>query len=201
MTAREHAIVAGVVLAAGAGRRFGGPKALVRFEGKLLVERAIATLLDGGCERVVVVLGANAASVREQAHLGDAKIVVNEQWPDGMSTSLRVGLAACAEASGAVVALVDQPGVTSLGVRRLIASWRSSGLPVAAASYGGAVRNPVLFGAPVWSDVVAAVRGDEGARGWLRANTDIVLPVEMADVASAFDIDTPADLAASQDAN
>ena len=86
--------VAGLVLAAGGGRRYGGPKALVRHEGSLLVERAVATVRDGGCSPIVVVLGAAAAEVRAQAQLGDATLVDNEGWKSGMGSSLRVGLEA-----------------------------------------------------------------------------------------------------------
>src|SRR5262245_52916064 len=67
--------VAGLVLAAGGGRRYGGPKALVHHEGQLLVERAVSTVREAGCAPIVVVLGAAAAEVRAQAKLGDVTIV------------------------------------------------------------------------------------------------------------------------------
>jgi CTP:molybdopterin cytidylyltransferase MocA len=189
-------IEVGVVLAAGAGRRFGGPKALIRFEGKLLVERAVDTLVAGGCSDVVVVLGAQAAEVRRQASLDRARVVVNEQWDDGMSTSLRCGLSACTGAQAAIITLVDQPGVTPDVVRRLRSAWSASDRPVVVATYEGEARHPVLFGADVWDAVMASVRGDSGARAWLRENPDLVEHVEVADIGDCADIDTPDDLRA-----
>jgi nicotine blue oxidoreductase len=84
--------VAGLVLAAGGGRRYGGPKALVRHEGSLLVERAVHTVRDGGCEQIVVVIGAAADEVRATAHLGEVTLVENKGWKTGMGSSLKVGL-------------------------------------------------------------------------------------------------------------
>jgi CTP:molybdopterin cytidylyltransferase MocA len=188
--------VVGVVLAGGAGTRLGRPKAAVRFEGQLLVERAVETLRDAGCAEVVVVLGAEAEQVRSDADLGGVRVVVNEQWTDGMSTSLRAGLAACEAAPAAIVVLVDQPGVTPAVVRRLIETWSAGDRPVVVATYDGAARNPVLFGADVRSDVMASLPGDAGARSWLREHADLVAAVEVGDVGDSHDIDTPDDLSA-----
>lgn len=85
---------AGLLLAAGAGRRYGMPKALVTDAGRLLVERALATLVEGGCDPVVVVLGAAADEVLARAELSGAIVVVNPEWAGGMGSSLRAGLAA-----------------------------------------------------------------------------------------------------------
>jgi CTP:molybdopterin cytidylyltransferase MocA len=186
----------GVVLAAGAGRRFGRPKALVSVEGALLVERAVETLAAGGCAEVVVVLGAQADEVRRQADLDGARVVVNEQWDAGMSTSLHAGLAACTGADGAIVALVDQPGVTPAVVRRMIDAWSAGDRAVVVATYEGAARNPVLFGAEVWGDVMASLHGDTGARAWLRENPALIEYTEVADIGDCADIDTPDDLKA-----
>ncbi len=100
---------AGLLLAAGAGRRYGMPKALVTHAGRLLVERAMATLVEGGCDPVVVVLGAAADEVLARAQLSGAIVVVNPEWAGGMGSSLRAGLAALPlpGASGPA----DQPGV------------------------------------------------------------------------------------------
>ena len=115
--------VAGVLLAAGAGRRFGMPKALVRHRGRLFVEHAAEVLHDGGCVPVVVVLGAGADEVRATASLPGSSIVDNPEWTTGMGSSLRVALAALRAASDAVAAVilpVDTPGVTAAAVRRFV---------------------------------------------------------------------------------
>ena len=192
--AEQHPRVVGVVLAAGAGSRFGSPKALAVYRGRLLIELAVATLVAGGCDDVVAVLGAAAADVEAQARLDGVRVVWNTDWAQGMSTSLRAGLTACAGADAAIVALVDQPGVTVAVVRRLIEHWKSSSRPVAVAAYDGEPRNPVLFAAPVWPDVQAGVHGDVGARAWLRAHPELVTAVEVGDVGDSTDIDTPDDL-------
>ena len=187
--------VAGLVLAAGAGTRFGGPKALVRWHGELLVDRAVRLLADGGCAPAYVVLGAAAPEVRAATALPHA--VVADDWATGMGATLRTGLAALAAdaaVEACVVALVDQPLVGPEAVRRLCAAWRS-GAPAAVATYGGARRNPVLLDRAVWADVAAQARGDEGARGWLR-QARAVVEVPCDDTGSPDDVDTPADLTA-----
>ena len=187
---------AGVVLAAGAGTRLGGPKAIVRLGDELLVDRAARTLRSGGCAPVIVVLGAQADAVRATASLVAADAVVdNPHWETGMASSLRRGLSAARElaAPAALVALVDQPGITPAVITRLTESW-SGGAVAAVATYGGAPRNPVLLDARVWDEVAAAATGDTGARAWLRANPDRVVAVPCDDIADADDIDTPDDL-------
>jgi nicotine blue oxidoreductase len=186
---------AGLVLAAGEGRRFGSPKAMLRLGADLLVDRAANTLHDAGCEPVVVVLGAGAADVVAAARLDRSIVVVNDAWADGMGSSLRCGLAALADlrAPAVVVTLVDQPLVTAQVVGRIIAEWQP-GRSAVVASYDGKPRNPVLLDASIWGEVSASATGDVGARGWLRAHPDEVLTVACDDLGSDTDIDTPEDL-------
>ena len=184
--------VAGLLLAAGAGRRMGGPKALVELDGELLVQRGVRLLRDGGCDPVLVVLGAAAEQVRP--HVQDADVVVAEGWDEGMGASLRAGLAALAatDARACVVALVDQPLVQPAAVRALV----TAGGPAAVATYDGQQRNPVLLSREVWAEVAETAVGDTGARAWLRAHPDRVTAVPCD--GSSFDVDTPADLTALQ---
>ena len=184
--------VCGLLLAAGAGRRMGGPKALVELDGEPLVRRGVRLLAAGGCEPVVVVVGAAADRVRPLC--AGAQVVEAPDWATGMAASLRAGLAA-AVGEACVVALVDQPGVTPAAVERLLAAHRG-GAVAAVATYAGRPRNPVLLDRSVWSDVAAAAAGDEGARPWLRAHPELVVQVDCTDVGSPDDVDTPQDLAA-----
>ena len=188
-------VPAGLVLAAGAGRRFGGPKALARLRDRTLLEHAVDTLRSAGCSPVVVVLGAGAREVARQVDVGAAVVVVNDGWESGMGSSLCTGLAVLADlrAPAAVVALVDQPQVTPELVRRLVASW-ADGVAAVSATYGGHRRNPVLLDASTWPGVAAAAVGDVGARGWLDAHADEVVLVACDDLGSDLDIDTPHDL-------
>ncbi|MGW0605187.1 nucleotidyltransferase family protein [Streptomyces sp. NPDC002640] len=195
--------IAGLLLAAGGGRRLGGrPKALLEHDGALLVERASAALRTGGCARVHVVLGAGADRVRERARLPGCVLVDNPDWERGMGSSLRAGLASL-EGSGsraALVLLVDQPGIGEEAVRRVAEAGLARGpdrLPAAlvSAAYAGVRGHPVLFGAAHWPGITARAEGDQGARGYLRTRQAEIALVECADVADPYDVDTPADLA------
>lgn len=183
--------VAGLLLAAGAGRRMGGPKALLRLDGSTLLERGVAVLAAAGCEPVVVVLGAAADDVRA---LVDADVVVARDWPEGVGASLRAGLAALESrvCAACVVTLVDQPLISVDAVRRLLDVTGHS--DVAVATYGGEPQHPVLLDRLVWSEVAALAVADVGARAWMRAHPTRVLPVACDGLGSPVDIDTPDDL-------
>jgi CTP:molybdopterin cytidylyltransferase MocA len=189
--------VAGLVLAAGAGSRYGSPKALVRLRGRLLVERAADLLAAGGCDPVVVVLGAAADQVLAAARLPGAGVrtVVNPDWPTGMGSSLRAGLAAVpAGVEAVVVTLVDTPGLGPESVRRLVAAGGPDG--AAQATYGGRRGHPVLLGRTVISEVAAAATGDRGAGPWLAAHPERVRLVPCDGTGDPRDVDVPDDLAA-----
>lgn len=191
-----HAHIAGLLLAAGGGRRLGGrPKALLEHRGRPLVEHAVRTLREGGCDPVHVVLGATADEVRSRADLAGCTVGVNPEWTEGMGSSLRAGLGALAEtgADAALVLLVDQPGIDARAVARVLAAYRDR-TSLVAASYAGERGHPVLFGADLWADIAAGAVGDQGARAYLREHRAALRLVECSDVAQAYDIDTPADL-------
>ncbi|MEU8581292.1 nucleotidyltransferase family protein [Streptomyces abikoensis] len=190
--------VAGLLLAAGGGRRLGGrPKALLEFRGGLLVEHAVRVLREGGCATVYVVVGAGAAEVRARLGAGDAVLVDNPDWALGMGTSLRAGLASPATATdpatAVLVTLVDQPRVGAEAVARVLDAHRA-GARLAAATYGGERGHPVLLAREHWAGAARAADGDMGARAYLRQHAAAVRLVECADVASPDDVDTPDDL-------
>ncbi|MFD3825169.1 NTP transferase domain-containing protein [Streptomyces sp. NPDC058625] len=196
--------VAGLLLAAGGGRRLGGrPKALLTHRGRPLVEHAVRALRAGGCERVHVVLGARADDVRARAALPDCVLVDNPDWEQGMGSSLRAGLASLAgtEARAALVLLVDQPGIGPQAVARVLAAYaaqeaQDAPLPdtLLSAAYAGVRGHPVLFGAAHWAGVAATATGDRGARAYLKEHAEAIALVECGDVAEAYDIDTEEDL-------
>jgi CTP:molybdopterin cytidylyltransferase MocA len=182
---------AGLLLAAGAGRRYGMPKALVERDGQRLVERAARVLADGGCDPVVVVVGAAADRVRPLAGLSGCRLVDNPDWSTGMGSSLRAGLATLSTtaAMAVVVLLVDMPGITPEAVRR-VAGYASADALVMG-GYGGRRGHPVLLGRNHWRAIAARADGDAGARGYLREHTGHVLVVPCADVADDRDLDVP----------
>lgn len=193
-----------VVLAAGAGTRLGkGPKALLPYRGRPLVESTAEALLDGGCREVVVVLGAGAADVSAIAKLDRYRTVVNQDWQSGMGSSFLLGNAAADPQDHLLVALVDQPGLTLRTVGRLLAAHRPGRITAAAyhdGGSGGRVDGPVRRGHPLLIDVrlrsavAETVTGDAGARGFLQSHPELVDEVDCSDQSTGEDVDTPEQL-------
>jgi CTP:molybdopterin cytidylyltransferase MocA len=184
--------VAGVLLAAGQGSRFGRPKALVELDGQTLAERGIGMLRAGGTDPVLLVTGAAEVELGPDHRV---RTVYNDEWRTGMGSSLRTALRALTDpdVGAAVVALADQPLVGAEAVSRLIAAYQA-GVSVAVAAYDGRPRNPVLLAREHWPEVIAMATGDQGARAFLRARPDLVTLVECGDTGRPDDIDTQADL-------
>ncbi|WP_434316073.1 nucleotidyltransferase family protein [Leifsonia sp. P73] len=165
---------AGIVLAAGAGRRMGIPKSLVRTpEGDPWSARAARLLLEGGCSRVVVVLGARAEEALRLVPTDErVGALVVAGWEEGLSTSLRAGLRWVERLSPApvtaVVTLVDLPGLTPEVVRRLTDG--ADGRSLRQAAYDGRPGHPVVVGRTHWAALGRTLRGDEGGRRYLRAH-------------------------------
>jgi CTP:molybdopterin cytidylyltransferase MocA len=175
---------AGVVLAAGAGTRYGMPKVLAA-EGEWL-DTAVTALRAGGCDDVVVVLGAAIVDVPEPA-----RVAVAADWADGLSASLRAGIAAVASGPAEFVVLhtVDTPGIGAAAVRRVLAAARSSPDGIARASYGRRPGHPVVIARRHWPELVELAQGDEGGRPFLRRRAERVVEVDCADLASGADVD------------
>lgn len=180
--------VAGLVLAAGGGARFGGPKALARTaDGEAWVARAVATLRAAGCDPVVVVLGA-AATEAEELVPADAQVVVADRWAEGMGASLTVGLAALPPVAAGLVTLVDLPGLPSAVCERLLAEPLTPAV-LRRAVYAGRPGHPVLVGADHLEPLAATLSGDRGGRAYLDRHA--VERVECGDLFDGADIDRP----------
>jgi CTP:molybdopterin cytidylyltransferase MocA len=181
---------AAVVLAAGGGRRYGMPKALVEYEGSLLVERAVRTA-KAVCDPVLVVLGARAVDVWRQADLDGATVLANQDWETGMASSLRTGLEGLrgwpGRVEAALLLLVDMPGMTAEALRKV--AGHASPDALAVATYDGVRGHPVLIGREHWAGVVETAAGDEGARRYLAAHD--VLEVDCTGLADPTDLDVP----------
>jgi molybdenum cofactor cytidylyltransferase/nicotine blue oxidoreductase len=182
--------VAALVLAAGGGRRYGMPKALVEYEGSLLVERAVRTAM-AVCDPVLVVLGAQAVDVWRTADLGGATVLANHDWETGMASSLRTGLDGLrgwpGRVDAALVLLVDMPGMTPAALERMAAHAAPDVLAVP--TYDGVRGHPVLLGREHWAGVAAGATGDEGARSYLAAHP--VSEVDCTGLADPTDLDVP----------
>lgn len=158
--------VAGIVLAAGAGTRYGRPKATVSDSGGSWLARVCTSLNAAGVEPVVVVLGAGADEAGPLVPAA-ARIVVAEDWAEGMAASLRAGLTAtgATQADAVVIALVDQPDLPAEVVAAVArgATRRS----LRRATFAGVPGHPVLIGRDHWSDLARHLVGDRGAGPWL----------------------------------
>lgn len=187
----------GLVLAAGAGRRMGGPKALVRLDddGPTLVETAVRRVRAAGVDRVVVVVGASAGPVADAVSATGAEVVTAADWAEGMGASLRAGLAHLEGSTDdlALVTLVDLPDVTTEVMARVLAAVTGEGsAALARAAYDGVPGHPVAIGRHHWAAVRDTARGDRGARDHLRATSHRL--VECGDLATGRDVDTAEDL-------
>ena len=148
------------------------------------MNRGVVALIDGGCDDVIVVLGAAVVSVPPPA-----RAVVAAEWAVGMSASVRAGLSAIADADIAVLALVDTPDVGADVVARVLAAAQSTTSGLARAVYDGSPGHPVVIAREHWPELVATLHGDEGARRFLAGRDDVAV-VECGDLASGQDIDT-----------
>jgi molybdenum cofactor cytidylyltransferase/nicotine blue oxidoreductase len=174
------------------------PKALVEYEGSLLVERAVRTAA-AVCDPVLVVLGAQAVDVWRTADLAGATVLGNKDWETGMASSLRTGLEGLrgwplpagrwggGQIDAALILLVDMPGMTAAALTRMAVAASPSVLAVA--TYDGVRGHPVLIGREHWAGVIATATGDEGARGYL--STHEPAEIDCTGLADPTDLDVP----------
>ncbi|HEY6477667.1 MAG TPA: nucleotidyltransferase family protein [Polyangia bacterium] len=181
-------MICGLVLAAGAGSRFGRePKLLARVDGRPLLEHALAAQCGVvELQRVVVVLGANAARLRAGVRFGRAEPVLCENWADGIAASLRCGVGVLPRAGKVIVTLGDEPLVSSAVIARFVGE-----PPGARAVYRGRPGHPVVLG-PAQLHALARLTGDQGARELIRGGPEI----ECAELCANRDVDTADDLEA-----
>ena len=186
-------MIGAAILAAGGGSRFGGGKLLAELRGRPLIEHSIGAFAAvPAIEELVVVLGADAAELRERAELGPAEALVCDGWQEGIAASLRTGVAALAEhgCDCALIGLADQPLISPQVITAVIE--RSDfGVRPARATFGGAPGHPVALPALLFAKV-EELRGDRGARDLLDVSG--VRGVEVGHLCSGHDVDTKADL-------
>ncbi len=186
--------ISAVVLAAGAGSRFGGGKLLAEYRGRPLIEATLLGLREAPVDETIVVVGNDAEGLRGICEAYGVRLAENPDWAEGMATSVRKGLVSCSpDTRAAVVVLADQPLVGAKAVERLARAYED-GANVAVATYGGKRRNPVLFARGTWPMLGEELSGDEGARSFLKRHPEMVTEVPCDDVADPTDVDTVEDL-------
>ncbi len=183
-----------IVLAAGASRRFGSHKQLVRIAGRPLLHKAVTNASEVTGSALIVVLGSGAAELAPLLKHSPGSILVNQNWREGLSSSIRTGIAhlplGCA---GVLLMLADQPAVSVDDLKRLAGTWRKQPQYCAAALYAGTIGVPAIFPRTMFPQLLQ-LRGDSGARSLLRRHSDRVARVPMP--SAALDLDTPEDLLA-----
>jgi molybdenum cofactor cytidylyltransferase len=181
-----------VVLAAGAATRFGSAKQLVRVGGRPLLHAAVTRAADITGNAVLVVLGAAAAELAPLLKHCAGSVVVNQDWREGLASSIRTAVARLPPScTGVLLLLADQAAITAEDLRRLVGSWRKQPHYMAAAQYAGDIGAPAIFPRSAFRHL-AELRGDVGARELLRRSPDRVVRVPMP--SAALDINTPEDL-------
>ena len=177
--------VAAVILAAGASRRLGEPKQLVRVHGETLLERTVRVAAEAGCSPILVVLGASSEAILAHTSLTPAEVLLNPEWDEGMASSIRAGIRALPPKTQAALLLTcDQPTVTAVHLQRLASSAATE--PVAS-RYAGRHGVPAYFPANTFAELLR-LSGDAGARLLLSTARAIDLP------GGEIDVDTPESL-------
>ena len=183
MSGSASGSLGGLILAAGASKRLGHPKQLVRFGNETLLDRAVRTAKKAGCEPVVVVLGAYEELIRGQCKLHNVVTVSQPDWAEGMGTSLSLGVRVLEDVAGLLVMTCDMPVVASEHLRALAAQGT-----LTASSYSGRKGVPAYFPKELFSELLK-IRGDAGARELLRTARSLEL------AGGELDVDTVEDLA------
>lgn len=189
----DKATVAAIILAAGASSRMGRPKQLLAVGEQSLIQKAVDTALQAQCYPIVV-LGANAGLVQSEILGKPTTTIVNEQWQEGMGTSIRTGalelVQVLPEAKATIIMLCDQPLVTPTLLERLIEVHSTSGKPIVASHYKDVLGVPALFHRSFFGRLIE-LDGDMGARKLIQQH------ISQADLvpfsAGAIDLDTPED--------
>jgi molybdenum cofactor cytidylyltransferase len=186
-------VLAAVILAAGGSSRMGQPKQLLKFRGTSLLRRAIDTALAVPTEQIIVVLGHAADRLMHECEATSATVVLNDQWAEGVSTSLRGGLAAVSsEARGVFIYPADMPLVTPQALRELAHRQQISGRPAAMTEAGGVRGVPVFITRSLFPTLMIQ-EGDVGGAQYLRAHPEAVEAVHFDDPDLIRDVDRPED--------
>ncbi len=179
-----------IVLAAGGSSRMGTPKQLLHYRGRTLIRRAAETALETNCDRVVVVLGRDAQQMRNELGSLPVATIENQDWRDGMGSSIRIGMEALSpdDLDAVVLMLCDQPFVTASILNNLVATHLDTGKPIVASSYQDTHGAPAFFSRALFNELTS-LTADEGARRVILRHPQSVASIIFPQ--GAFDVDTP----------
>jgi molybdenum cofactor cytidylyltransferase len=187
-------MIAAVILAAGESARFGRPKQLLAYRGRTLLRHVVECAVDGGCDPVIVVLGARADELRPELEATAAEPVLNAGWREGIGSSVRAGVEAVesrrSEASAVLLLTCDQPRITPELVQRLGERFGAGQALIVACEYAGTVGVPALFHRSLYPEL-RALSGSVGAKPVLEHHREDLVRVPWPE--GAIDIDLPED--------
>jgi len=183
-----------ILLAAGQSARLGKPKQLLNYKGKTLLEHSLQVAIETQLQPIVTVLGSNADLLKKSvAHLS-TKVIINDQWIEGMASSIRCGIEELIKItptiSGVIIMVCDQPYVTAKLLTDLVENHEHSSKPIVASSYKNNIGTPALFDKTIFA-LLLSLKGDSGAKKIMKSNPDWVEPVNF--LFGEIDIDTTED--------
>ncbi len=189
--------VPAIILAAGASRRLGQPKQMVRVNGETLLARTIRVVRESGADPVLVVLGANRESIAETVDLSAVEVIANPHWEQGIASSIHAGIEALMrlrpDAHGMMILVCDQPNLAAGHLKQMIEVFEQAAEPTIIASrYARIVGIPAIFPGGQFAKLLA-LAGDTGARSLLRHPDCPMIAVDFE--GGEADVDTPEDLA------
>ncbi|MGH9343188.1 MAG: nucleotidyltransferase family protein [Terriglobia bacterium] len=188
------AAIGGLVLAAGESRRMGQDKALLEYQGRPFLEVILGNLRDAGIARTIVVLGHHADEIRRAARLGDAQVVINEDYRLGQTSSLQAGLRALdpATVAGVLLCLVDHPAAPAAVMRQLQDAFRETGAPIVIPVCQERRGHPVLMGRALFKELLA-LDPRHGANTAIQKYRNATHFLETGEEGVLLDIDDPGD--------
>ena len=183
-----------IILAAGASTRMGTPKQLLTYRGCTLIRHMAEVAIASVCQPIAIVLGANGERIKPEISQLPLQIVENQQWQEGMSSSIQVGLEAMLAVNqhldAVAIALCDQPFVSPQTLNQLVEAYHLTGKPIIASEYAGTFGVPALFSRTLFSELMN-LKNTEGAKQLIKRHIHEVFSIPFPD--GAIDIDTPKD--------
>lgn len=183
-----------ILLAAGASSRLGASKQLLPFNGQTLLQHGLQVAVDTGLQPIITVLGAKADLLKKQLDNQAATLIFNEEWEEGMASSIRCGLKqlliVAPDIKAVILMVCDQPFITAKLLLELVEKYKQTGKPIIASSYKKSMGTPALFDKKLFTYLLA-LKGDTGARKLMKENPDLVDLVDFP--MGAIDIDTEDD--------
>lgn len=182
-----------IILAAGESKRMGKLKPLLQFKDKTFLEQIISVLKLSDVDRITVVLGAEAETIKESIDLSGTSVVVNKNYQRGQLSSLIVGIEDIPEETEAILlCLVDTPFITKEVVNKIISKFKETDSPIIVPVFNKERGHPTLFSRSLFSELVNAPK-EQGARYVLYSNEEKILELETAESEILIGINTPED--------